>query len=137
VHALNADDELGRAKVVSFETGPSARTLREAARDRARSARVGARRLRVVTHCPSGGGHCQVLVELRKRGRLLGRVRLQQTPDTFHLHRIEPSDRRTQRLIRRGRDPGMDVVVKMGHGVAGDRALGGSRQAQARARAKP
>ena len=65
-----------------------------------------------------------MLVELRKNGRLVGQSRFQQTPDTFHLHRIRPNSRRLQQLIRQGRNPGIQVVVKMRHGLAGALSVG-------------
>jgi hypothetical protein len=136
VHALNVDDELGRARAATFESGPSARTLREAARRSARSAERGTRSVTVVTHCPDGAGHCQVVVELRKRGRLLGRTRLQQAPNTLHLHRIRPDSRRLQQLMRQGRDPGIYVIVKLRHGIGSIPTAGRSDQAQARARVR-
>jgi hypothetical protein len=119
VHALNSDDNLGRAGSDTFPTGPSARTLTGAARRSARSIRRAAGLVTVVTQCPEGGGHCQVVVELRRRGRLLGRSRFQQTPDTFHLHCIRPNSRHVQQLIREGRSAGIDVVVKMSYGAQG------------------
>jgi hypothetical protein len=124
VLALNSDDRIGGAGAALFPAGPSVRTLPGAVRSSARSYDRRAGTVNVVTTCPANEGHCQVLVELRSNGRLVGRSRFQQTPDTFHLHRIRPNNRRLVQLIRQGRNPGIEVVVKMRHGVSGALSVG-------------
>jgi hypothetical protein len=79
--------------------------LAEAARHSARSVRFGRRFIRAITHCPQHEGHCDVKVDVRsRRGRRIGRVQ-------YHLHHIRPRSRRVRRLMRRGRNPRVRVVV--------------------------
>lgn len=134
VHALNSDGRLGRPKARRFATGPSARSLRTAARHSARSSRRGKGVVRVVTHCPASRGHCQGVVRLVKGRRVVGTVRFQQVPDTFHLHRIRPTSARIRRLLRQGRHPRLRVVVRLRRVAGGVHGRAAQARSSARAR---
>jgi hypothetical protein len=115
VYALNSDDKLGRSKAQAFATGPSARTLRAAARRSAHSARRSGGAVGLVSHCPQDRGHCQAVVELRRRGRVVGRLAFQQPPDTFRPVRIRPAGPRLRRLLRQ-KKARLSVVVRLRRG---------------------
>jgi hypothetical protein len=124
VFALNATDALGHPGRRAFLTNPTARTLRQAASRAVESAAYRHGGVALTLRCPENG-HCQTVVELRRRGRVLSRTRLQQVPDTFHPIRIELPPAAASAL-RRGSDPGLHVVVRLhraGESVARVKAL--------------
>lgn len=111
VYALNASDALGHPGRRAFPTNPSAPNLRQAARRAVESARFRRGGVALLLRCPEGG-HCQTVVELRRRGRVLRTARLQLIPDTFHPIRLR-LPRRLAAALRRGSSPGLRVAIRM------------------------
>ncbi len=110
VFSLNRDGRPGQPTPQPFATGPGATALPAAVRRGASAASRRGHSVLVRSVCPRGP-HCQVVAELRLRGRTVARRRLQQTPDTFHTIRLTPRLRVDRRALRAGGP--MRVVLRV------------------------
>jgi hypothetical protein len=117
VYALNSEGALGAKGTDSFPTGPSARTLSEAARRSAESALLRGTGVDLRTHCPENG-HCRARAELRLNGRVVATAGYQQTPDTFRVLRLVPKSASARQALRGDGDVRVVVTLTRSSGSA-------------------